>query len=85
MFVAEKIIEKIVGRLTFWGTRTALILETQIPNILPTYCRKPCALIAITSAQSRPAVGAGGVPAGIRNIATPTPNSKEPLTTSTTT
>ena len=52
-----------------------------ITNLL----QETLALIAITSAQSRPAVGAGAVPAGIRNITTPAPNSKEPLTTFTTT
>ena len=76
--------KKIVGRIDLLGTRTAVILAPQIPyitNLLQT----ALALIAITSAQGRPAVSTGAVPAWIRNVAIPAPNSEEPLTTSATT
>ena len=66
--------KKIVGRIDLLGTRTAVILAPQIPyitNLLQT----ALALIAITSAQGRPALSTEGVPAWIRSITVPAPNS----------
>ena len=71
----KKFIEKkIVGRIDLLGTRTAVILAPLIPyitNLLQT----ALALIAITSAQGRPALSTEGVPAWIRSITVPAPNS----------
>ena len=70
----KKIEEKKVGRIDPLGYRTAVILATQIPyitNLLQT----ALALIAITSAQGRPALSTEGVPAWIRSITVPAPNS----------
>ena len=65
---------KKVGRIDPLGTRKAIILATQIPyitNLLQT----ALAFIAKTSAQGRPALSTEGVPAWIRSITVPAPNS----------
>ena len=85
MFSAKKNNEKnswevdILGHLH--GSNSGNPDTIYITNLL----QETLALIAITSAQSRPAVSTGAVPAWIRNVAIPAPNSEEPLTTSATT
>ena len=76
--------EKKVGRIDPLGSRTAVILATQIPNIT-NLLQTALALIAKTSAQGRPALSTEVVPAWIRSITVPAPNSYQPLHMTTTT